>query len=250
MAKNTKIEWTDHTVNLWWGCTKVHKGCDNCYAETFSKRWKEDIWGNDKERKRINSAFSDLDKYQKEAKLTNKKATVFMGSMMDIFEKNKPLKNKHLLAENIDDLRQELFLRISENKYNDIIFLFLTKRPGNINKIIPLDWQLEPPKNVWFGCSPVDQKTFDNLVPKLKEVKGNLFLSIEPQLEEIISVNLSGINWVIQGGESGHKKRPFNLEWTNSIRLECQKQKTPYFFKQIDKIQIIPKEYLIREMPF
>jgi len=250
MAKNSKIEWTDHTVNLWWGCTKVHAGCDNCYAETLSHRWGNDIWGEGKERKRIKSAFNDLYKYQKEAEQKGIEVRVFVGSMMDIFEKSKPISNKHLLAETTEDLRSELFSRISDGKYNNLTFLFLTKRPSNINKQIPLDWQNYPPKNVWFGCSPVDQKTFENLVPMLQQVSGNLFLSVEPQLGEIKNIDLSGIGWVIQGGESGHGKRPFDLLWADSLKLECRNQNVPYFFKQIDKVQEIPESYLVRELPF
>ncbi len=63
MAKNTKIEWCDHTVNLWWGCTKVHRGGDNCYAEKWANRWGAMFGGNENPRKLIKSAFSDLTKY-------------------------------------------------------------------------------------------------------------------------------------------------------------------------------------------
>ena len=93
MGENTKIEWCDHTVNLWHGCAKVHTGCKNCYAETQAKRWGFDIWGENKDRKEIKSAFKDLEKYEKQAKETGKKAVVFIGSMMDIFEGSKPLVN-------------------------------------------------------------------------------------------------------------------------------------------------------------
>lgn len=249
MGKNSKIEWTDHTVNLWWGCSKVHAGCDNCYAETLSHRWGEDIWGDNKDRKRIKSAFSDLNKYQKDAEKKGIKLRVFVGSMMDIFEKSISISNKILLAENSGDLRNELFDRISQGKYNNLTFLFLTKRPSNINKMIPLDWQTDPPINVWFGTSPVDQQTFERLVPMLQKVKGNRFLSVEPQLGEIRNIDLSGIAWLIQGGESGHGKRPFSLEWSDILKKECIAQNVPYFFKQIDKIQAIPEEYLVREFP-
>jgi len=68
MAQNSKIEWTHHTVNLWWGCTKVHEGCDNCYAEALSNRFGENVWGNDQPRREVKSAFKDLNKYQKLAK--------------------------------------------------------------------------------------------------------------------------------------------------------------------------------------
>lgn len=100
-----------------------------------------------------------------------------------------------------------------------------------------------------FGTSPVNQKTFNNLVGHLNKVNGKKFLSIEPQLDKIELGNLTGIDWIIEGGESGHHKRPFNVEWARSMRDECKKLKIPYFFKQIDKIQEIPSDLNIKEFP-
>jgi protein gp37 len=102
---------------------------------------------------------------------------------------------------------------------------------------------------VMYGTSPVDQKTFDTLVPQLVGVKGKHFLSMEPQLANIYLGDASGIDWIIQGGESGHHKRPFDLEWARSMRFQCSERSIPYFFKQIDKVQAIPEDLLIREFP-
>lgn len=261
MAQNSKIEWTSHTANLWHGCTKVHEGCDNCYAETLAKRWGNDIWGNDKPRKEIKSVWNDLDKYQKLAKEANEIHRVFVGSMMDIFEKpmlmvdskGNPCPCVGLKQMNTGVARDILFQNISNGWYENLMFLFLTKRPSNINKYIPEKWKETPPKNVMFGTSPVNQQTADKLIPQLLEVKGKRFLSIEPQLD---SVNIQGflfnggIDWVIQGGESGHHKRPFNLDWAYYMKQQCEATKTPYFFKQIDKVQQIPNDLLIRQFPF
>lgn len=255
MAQNSKIEWTDHTANLWHGCTKVHEGCDNCYAEVLSKRWGNDIWGNDKPRKLVISFFKDLDKYQELAKKNGEVHKVFVGSMMDIFEKPMPLvdnKGIEIVNLNTGQLRGMFFKRISENRYPNLMFLLLTKRPSNINKYIPEEWKSTPPANVMFGTSPVNQETANKLILQLMEVKGKRFLSVEPQLD---SINIQGflfngmIDWVIQGGESGHKKRPFNLDWAYYLKQQCEQTKTPYFFKQIDKVQPIPEDLLIREMP-
>ena len=82
MGKDTKIEWCSHSANLWWGCTKVHSGCDNCYAEGTAKRWGQDVWGNDKPRRLVKGFFNDLKKYQKEAEKAERVDTVFVGSMM------------------------------------------------------------------------------------------------------------------------------------------------------------------------
>jgi protein gp37 len=254
MAQNSKIEWTNHTANLWHGCTKVHAGCDNCYAETLSKRWGNDVWGNDKPRKQIQSFFTDLDKYQKLAKQSNSIHKVFVGSMMDIFEKPMPMINskgeKYPETFHTGILRDVLFFRIDENRYPNLYFLLLTKRPSNINKYIPFEWLTNPPKNVMFGTSPVNQETFDKLTSQLLEVNGKRFLSIEPQLDVIsLPIQLEGIDWIIQGGESGHYKRPFDLSWARSLRHECIALRIPYFFKQIDKVKEIPNDLLIREFP-
>lgn len=265
MAQNSKIEWTDHTLNLWHGCTKVHEGCDNCYAETLAKRWGNDIWGNDKPRKVIKSAFRELDKMQVNAKKSGEIHRVFVGSMMDIFEKTMPIIDSNgeyitALTPNgigksnmtTDHLRQLLFDLITRGKFNNLMFLFLTKRPSNINKYIPEIWKTNPPKNVMFGTSPVSQGTAYTLVNQLLKVKGKRFLSVEPQLENISLLHwLPQIDWVIQGGESGHGKRPFNLDWAYDLKSQCEATNTPYFFKQIhkEKGEIIPADLMVREFP-
>ena len=251
MAQNSKIEWTHHTANLWHGCTKVHEGCDNCYAEALSKRFGNDVWGSDKPRMEIKSVWKQLAKMQETARKSNEIHRVFVGSMMDIFEKSMPVTDGKELVKGLttDDLRKELFADISFGTYPNLMFLLLTKRPSNINKYIPEGWKIYPPKNVMFGTSPVNQATFDLLVRQLKQVQGKRFLSIEPQLSEIALGQLTGIDWIIQGGESGHNRRPFNLAWAREMRDECKALGIPYFFKQIDKIQPIPEDLMIREFP-
>jgi protein gp37 len=254
MAQNSKIEWTNHTANLWHGCTKVHEGCDHCYAEALAKRWGNDIWGNDKPRKQIGSVWNDLKKYQKLAQEAGEVHRVFVGSMMDIFEKPMPLvDSKGLVIEGMttEDLR-EIFFRVVVPESPNLMFLLLTKRPSNINKYIPESWKSSPPSNVMFGTSPVNQETANKLISQLLEVKGMHFLSVEPQLD---SINIQGflfsggIDWVIQGGESGHHKRPFNLDWAYYMKNQCEATNVPYFFKQIDKVQAIPEDLLIRQFP-
>lgn len=279
MAQNSKIEWTTHTANLWWGCTEVHAGCDNCYARVLSHRWGHDEWGNDKPRRAIMSVWKDLDRYQREAWKADRFDRVFVGSMMDIFEKPMPLSNPFRHYENTDDLRQEFFTRICAEIYPNLLFLLLTKRPSNIPKYVPAGWLDNPEPNVMYGTSPVDQKTADKLIPQLLKIKGKKFLSVEPQLGHInlrhMDVEktddkdwcqidcLTGehsdmarpyhpvpkIDWVIQGGESGHNRRPFNLDWARNMRDQCQAAGVPYFFKQIDKIKPIPNDLQVRQFP-
>lgn len=262
--KDSKIEWTDHTVNLWHGCTKVHAGCDNCYAERLSHRWGEDIWGNDKPRKEVGSSWRHLDAMQNAAKKAGVKHRVFVGSMMDIFEKPMPYIDSSSKEINTrfdtSAMRHRLFFEITTGKYPDLIFLFLTKRPSNINKYIPDRWKTDPPKNVWFGTSPVDQETADRLVPQLLQVRGNKFLSVEPQLGPVVMdphwmIGSSGyqghIDWVIQGGESGPGRRPFDIKWAEMLRQQCQQFQTAYFFKQIDKVIPVPQEFINdKQLPF
>lgn len=279
MGQNSKIEWTHHTANLWWGCTEVHAGCDNCYARVFSERLGKKLWGNDQPRWYIKSVWDDLDKYQKIASEAGEIHRVFVGSMMDIFEKSMLMvdsKNIHI-SMLTDWVRLHLFSNITKKMYPNLLFLLLTKRPSNINKMIPEAWKENPPDNVWFGTSPVDQKTANTLIPQLLEVNGKRFLSIEPQLGHVSLTNvihggynfncLNGmgywetsegigavgknqiIHWVIQGGESGHHRRPFDLDWAYSMKGQCIVNEVPYFFKQIDKVIPIPEDLLIRQFP-
>jgi len=254
MANKSTIEWTDHTANLWWGCTEVHEGCANCYAFTLARRWGNDIWGNDKPRKKINSVWNDLLKFQRAAKKANEIHKVFVGSMMDIFEKSMPLidSNGILLEQKTGDLRTTFFDNISNGMYPNLMFLMLTKRPSNINKYIPVAWKTNPPENVMFGTSPVNQATSFTLIEQLLNVNGKRFLSVEPQLDNISLLpwlTTGEIHWVIQGGESGPSRRPFDTDWGRNLKLECQATNTPYFFKQIDKVKQIPVDLQIREFP-
>lgn len=266
MATNSKIEWTHHTANLWWGCTMVHAGCDNCYALSTAKRFRNDIWGDDKPRKLTKEAWKQISKFQKDAQKAGEVHRVFVGSMMDIFEKPMPLidhnGNKLLKNENefwnTGQLRDKFFNEIVPNCPN-LMFLLLTKRPSNINKYIPESWKTNPPENVMFGTSPVDQKTSKGLICQLSKVNGKRFISVEPQLEAINLlakvkndndlVLLDLVDWVINGGESGNGKRPFDCNWARLIRDDCNKKGVPFFFKQIDKVQEIPPDLTVRQFP-
>jgi protein gp37 len=254
MAENTKIQWAHHTANLWWGCTEVHIGCQNCYAKALSNRYDggNSLWGNDAPRRRIKSTFNDLDKYQRKANEAGEIHQVFVGSMMDIFEKPMPLLNPVDHYNNTDDLRQEFFTRINFDLYPNLLFLLLTKRPSNIHKYVPVGWMDEPPKNVMFGTSVVDQATADTLIPQLLKVPGNKFLSCEPLLGQIDIVKATQaaglswfidceIDWVIAGGESGHGARPMHPDWARSLRDQCAKANTPFFFKQWGAYSYIEK---------
>ena len=254
MAQDSKIEWTHHTANLWWGCTKVHTGCDHCYAETLSNRYGVNVWGDKSPRKLIKSVWGDLDKFQMDAKKAGEVHRVFVGSMMDIFEKPMPcIDSKGNPAQgDTGNVRSVLFTRIDSGHYPNLLFLLLTKRPYNINFFIPPHWKETPPTNVMFGCSVSDQDTADRYIPHLLKVNGKRFLSIEPQIGKVDLrkwLALNDIHWVIQGGESGNVKRYFDINWACQMLWQCKNANVPFFFKQIDKVQPIPDDLLIREFP-
>jgi protein gp37 len=260
--KDSKIEWTHHTANLWWGCVGVHAGCDHCYAMSWAERWGHDLWGNDKPRKESMSVWKDLMKFQKVAKAAGEIHRVFVGSMMDIFERPMPVADHkgNLLGYRTDVLRNRLFEEVIPQCPN-LMFLLLTKRPSHINRYIPDSWKINPPENVMFGTSPVDQATADRMIVELAQVKGKRFVSVEPQLApvdlmaplkdggELKGVLMDHVDWVINGGESGPNRRPFNTDWGRQLRDDCKSAGVPFFFKQIDKVLSIPEDLMIRQFP-
>lgn len=255
MATNSKIQWTHHTANLWEGCSKVHAGCDHCYAEGQSHRWGRDLWGPDKPRRLGVGVWKDLFKWQRAAADLGEIHRVFVGSMMDIGEKPMPLVNgKGEPAIDASDGSPICTDYARDKFFNEYVlqcpnldFLLLSKRPSNYNKQIPESWKKDPPANVMFGTSPVDQPTANKLLPQLLEVNGRRFLSIEPMIGRI---DLSGwlvaqedtesgilrnpIDWIIVGGESGNAKtiRPLHPDWARSVRDQAKRAGIPFFFKQ------------------
>jgi len=148
-----------------------------------------------------------------------------------------PLTGHHTYTET-RELRNEFFNDIVPMCPN-LIFLLLTKRPGNVQKYIPQSWITDPPVNIMIGTSIVNQETADRDTQKLIDgYYGWKFLSVEPQLEDINFKPelLQSVEWVIQGGESGHKRRPFDVAWAYNLKQQCADAETGYFFKQIDKV--------------
>lgn len=250
--ENSLISWTHDTGNIWIGCSRVHAGCDHCYAEALDNRWNGGHWGPKTNRKIVKSIWDNFKRWQVIAKTSNEIRRVFVGSMMDIFEKPYPLedsKGNLLTGITTGDLRDRFFNDVVPKSPN-LQFLLLTKRPGNIKKYIPESWLINPPKNVIYGYSVVDEETADG-IDDLVEVPGYHFLSMEPLLGD---VNLSKwlenpnwdydsvskpkyspkIDWIIVGGESGNNKeiRPMQIEWARSIRNQALAAKVPFHFKQ------------------
>ena len=274
MASNSGIEWTDHTMNLWWGCRRVHAGCDNCYAADLAHRFNpnQPLWddlddGTPAPRRFVKSGWNALNKWQREAQRAGVYRRVFVGSMMDIFEKPQPLINndglpimsmKVTLAGNqfeinrpinTGDLRKFFFDMVVPN-FPNLMFLLLTKRPSLINKYTPTSWKAFPPRNVMFGATVVDEESMKTVYRHLPAIRGAKFLSMEPMLGPVpVEAILPHVDWVIVGGESGPKKRPFNPAWARRIKRACDEYETSFFMKQIDKVKPIPDDLMIREFP-
>lgn len=233
MAENSKIEWTHHTFNPWIGCTRVSPACDHCYAETWANRYGTVEWGTGKPRKLTSeSNWQQPIKWNRQAELTGERKRVFCASLADVFDNE------------VDPAwRIRLFALIEKTPHLD--WLLLTKRIGNARKMLPLDWGGPACPNVWLGISVVTQQEADRDIPKLIELEPHVsFLSMEPLLEPVdlhmpwikeangTITKISGIDWVIIGGESGNDARPMKPEWARSLRDQCIEAGVPFHFKQ------------------
>lgn len=249
MAKNSAIEWTDHTFNPWIGCQKVSPGCDNCYAEELMvNRWKKVEWGPGAERKRTSlTNWRQPLKWNREAQAASRRARVFCASLADVFDNAVP-----------NEWRDDLFELIRQTPALD--WMLLTKRPQNLEAMLPHDWDLAANwPNIWLGVSVENQEEADRRIPILQQTPARLrFLSCEPLLGPIDLTNHIGpfnhwapcpISLVIVGGESGYNRRPMNLQWARDLRDQCADAEVPFFMKQIDKVEPIPDNLLIRQMP-
>lgn len=225
MAENSKIEWTHHTFNPWWGCTRVSPACKHCYADSWAKRLALNLWGKNAPRRFFSDEHWRLPlKWQASASRRKARVRVFCASMADVFEDRADLTS----------WRKRLWPLIEETPNLD--WLLLTKRPGNVKKSVP--WTTEWPDNVWLGTTAETQKWADKRVPFLVDIPAKVrFLSCEPLLGEIdltkwLGNANSSINWIIAGGESGAKSRPMNPAWVRSLRDQCLATKTAFHFKQ------------------
>ena len=222
MGANSKIEWTTHTFNPWWGCTKVSEACKHCYAEAWAKRVGESIWGPKSERRQLSDAhWRQPVKWNRDAMGASERPRVFCASMADVFEDRAELA----------PLRDRLFDLIEATPNLD--WLLLTKRPQNVASMAR--WDEEWPENVWLGATIELQQRADELLPYLTAIPAKVrFISAEPLLGplEIETWLESSIDWVITGGESGPKARPASPEWFRSLHAQCMRAETAFHFKQ------------------
>jgi len=227
MAKNSKIEWTHHTFNPWWGCVRVSPACKHCYAETFAHRLGLDMWGKGSERRMLSDSYwrQPLG-WNREAQGASERPRVFCASMADVFEDRVDL----------DPLRERLWALIAATPNLD--WLLLTKRPEHVARMVP--WGRSWPENVWLGTTIETQVWANRRAPDLLKHPARVrFVSCEPLLGAIDLTpwlkqpgKADGIDWVIAGGESGHHARPTNPVWLRRLRDQCQNRDVAFHFKQ------------------
>lgn len=208
-----KIEWTEQTWNPTAGCTKVSAGCKNCYAETMAKRLQAmGVEGYENGFKftivpsRLNHPYR------------RKKPTVFfVNSMSDIFHEEMP-----------EEYLEQIFDVIRGTPQHT--YQLLTKRADRMLEYFSKN---EIPENIWLGVTVDNKEQGLPRIDKLRNIKATvLFLSVEPLLEHLGEMDLTNIDWVIVGGESGPKARPMDKEWVLDIKRQCEEKDVAFFFKQ------------------
>jgi len=211
MAKSS-IEWTDATWNPVTGCSKVSPGCKHCYAERLSKRLM--LMGVEKYR---NAFAVTLHPETLSAPLSWKRPhTIFVNSMSDLFHEEVPV-----------EFISQVFNVISQAHWHR--FQILTKRSQRLRELASM---LEWPKNLWMGVS-VEMSDFRYRIDDLRTIPAQVkFLSLEPLLGPLRMLDLSHVDWVIAGGESGPGARICKTEWVTDIRDQCVQARIPFFFKQ------------------
>ncbi len=212
MASGSSIEWTESTWNPVTGCNKISPGCKNCYAERMAKRLKAMGQANYRNGFKLTTQPQML-----EVPLRWKNPqTIFVNSMSDLFHKNVPVE---YIQKVFDVMKQAFWHR----------FQVLTKRSERLAEIgEDLDWT----QNIWMGVSVESQK-YTYRIDHLRETNARIkFLSLEPLIGPLNNLNLTGIDWVIVGGESGPRARPMEESWVTEIREQCLDAGVAFFFKQ------------------
>jgi protein gp37 len=216
MAERSAIEWTDATWNPVTGCTKISAGCDNCYAERFSERFRG-TKGHPFE--------NGFDLTIRPARLEQplrwrQPRMIFVNSMSDLFHKDVP-----------NEFIARVFNTMEAAHWHT--FQVLTKRSSLMRDFLKRRYGASPgPSHMWFGVSVEDGTKLSRVRHLQQAPAGIRFLSIEPLIGPIGPINLAGIDWVIVGGESGPKARPMEHAWVSSIRDQCKMAGVAFFFKQ------------------
>ena len=237
---NTRIEWTEKSWNPVTGCTKISPGCQNCYAERMAKRLRGRCGYDADEPFRVTLRPERL----VDPLLWRKPSKIFVCSMGDLFHEAVP-----------DDFIARVWniMAISQEH----VFQILTKRPDRMAKWIDrvgdyqgyktrngephkadggsgivVGYEKWPLPNVWLGVTAENRPMWDERVNILKQLEAaKRFVSYEPALGSLGEVDLSGLDWVICGGETGPDARPVHPDWMRGLRDQCQSAGVPFFFK-------------------
>lgn len=239
MSDQSAIEWTDATWNPVRGCVKISPGCKHCYAETFAERWRglpNHPYGQGFDLRLVPEKLGEPLRWRKPRR-------IFVNSMSDLFQVGVP-----------DDFVTAVFEVMNRASWHT--YQLLTKRADRL-----LAWARSAPRalvvqpQIWVGVSVEDRKYGLPRIDLLRETPAALrFLSVEPLLQDLGELDLSGIGWVIVGGESGPGARPMEEGWVLSILEQCRRARVPFFFKQWGGVQKARHGRLLRgrtydEMP-
>lgn len=222
MGDRSIIAWTDHTANFWMGCSKVSPGCAACYAETLTtgRMGLRGLWGDQGRRQPVKSIWTNLARWQREAAAEGVRRRVFVMSLGDFFEPRPELAG----------VRARAWEAMAAAP--DLDFQILTKRPECIEAGLPAGFAAAPWPNVWLGTS-VENDRWTSRLDVLRDTPAAVrFVSAEPLLGPLPSLDLTGIDWVIVGGESGSGYRPMDHAWAREIRDRCDAAGTAFFMKQ------------------
>lgn len=240
MGEETAISWCDHTKNLWWGCWKIADECANCYADATAARHAPGHWGRTAPRKFFDDKnLNELLKWNRKANADGVRRKVFVGSMMDWAERHP---DPAILAK-MDERLGKFWPLVLQCDALD--FLMLTKRPGDGAALLPWmngsEQTAEPWKNVWLMTTAGTVKSLRTLVPTLRTIPAAVRgVSCEPLLEDIpraewdaaLGGTAGPIHWLIVGNESGHKRRPAELDWVRTAREAAAAHGVAFHFKQ------------------
>lgn len=223
MAEHSAISWTDATFNPWIGCTKVSPACDHCYAERDNSRrgWVAG-WGPGVPRRRTKT-WGDPLKWDRKAAETGRPLRVFCASLADVFDNEAP-----------DEWRADLWKLIERTP--NLRWILLTKRIGNVKKMVPLTWL----SGFWPGHAGVmatiaNQDEWDRDYSKLQHIRAYapwIGISAEPLLGPINIGPHARPDWIITGGESGPGRRPLDMDAVRSLRDQCARNGITFHHKQ------------------
>lgn len=221
MSEQTLIAWTDHTFNPWMGCVKVSAGCANCYAERLTHdRMGLRLWGPGSERQVTKAPWKNVRAWNAAAKKDGVQRRVFCASLCDVFEDH-PTANA---------TRPTLWGLVRECENLD--WQILTKRPERIADNLPADWGGGGWPHVWLGTSVEDMRVAGR-VDHLRSIPAVVrFISYEPALGPLDDLDITGIDWIIYGGESGPGHRPEDKQWARNMHAKCGEAGTAFFHKQ------------------